>query len=103
MSKQTSALDVTQESNPESNAGMRALDETGKVGDHKTAPHFLSWGAIGGDNAKAGFKSREWIVGNFGMRCGYARDQCGLADIWKAHQANVGEKLEFEAQMTFLT
>ena len=99
VSKQASALDVAQEARAQSDAGVRAFDQAGEVGNDKGAAGSAPLAGVGGDDAEVGFERGEGIVGDFGTGSGDARDERGLANVGETDQADVGEQLELEAQM----
>ncbi len=90
----TRALDVAQKLVPQPDAFMRALHQSGNVGQDDLAMIDFGHTQIGGDRGKG-------VVRDF--RFGRTDDtqQSGLARIGDADDADVGHKLEFELQPLF--
>ena len=65
MDQQARALDVPQELRPQARTGVRAFDQAGNVGDHKT--DFVL-GIAHRDHAEIGLQSSERIVGDLRPR-----------------------------------
>src|SRR5579864_2667671 len=102
MHDEASALDVAKEANAEAGAEMRALDKTGQICDYESAAEFgavPASAAIRIDHTKVRFQRREGIICDFWASRGNNGNQSGLARVRETDQANIGEKLEFEAQV----
>ena len=78
-------LEMPQELVAQTEAAMRALDETRNVGEHEAAIVAQP------DDAEIGRQRRERIVGDLGSRRGDARDQRRFARVWKSHEPDVGQ------------
>src|SRR5579862_1842552 len=94
MDEQAGALDVAQELRAKSLAEVRAFNQSGYVGDDEG--FFIGHFAHGHDS-EVGLEGSERVVGDFGASGGDARDERGLAGVWEADEANIGEQFEFEA------
>ena len=99
MRHQARPLDMPQESCAKSRAFVRALDQSGQVGDDERPADVPAGHVVGRDDAQVRFERGERVVGNLGMRRRDARDQRGLPGVREAHQADVGQQLEFQPQM----
>ena len=75
---------------------MRALDQSGHVGDHEAAV------VAEADHAEIRRQRREGIVGDLRTRRRHARDERRLAGVREADEADVGEQLQLEPQILFL-
>jgi len=87
------ALDVAEELGAETGAKVGALDESGHVGDDVG---LLIGLFADGDDAEVGLEGGEGVVGDFGFGGGDAGDECGLAGVRVAYEADVGEEFQFE-------
>src|SRR5207253_10734504 len=96
VSQKFRSLHMPQELQPKSCSLVRAFDQTGDVGDYKRA--FVAVGYY----AKMRLQRCKRIIGNFGTRRGYARNQSRLAHIRKAHQTDVGNQLQLELKRSCL-
>ena len=85
---------MAEELHAEAGAEMCAFNEAGHIGDDEG----LLVGLLAyGDDAEVGFEGGEGVVGDFGLGGGDAGDKGGLAGVGVADQADVSQKLEFEA------
>src|SRR5260370_8137121 len=106
MHDEASALNVAKKTDAETGTQVRALDESGEIGDDERAAELgtVSAGAaIRIDYTKVGFQRRERIICDFGTRSRNDGNQRGFACVRETDQADVGEKLEFEAEMPLFT
>src|SRR5467141_804744 len=81
---------------------MRAFDETGKIGDDKSAAQLgavPTGAAVGVDDAEIGLQRGKVVVGDFRARRGVNGDQSRLAGIGVAHETDIGEKFQLEAKI----
>jgi len=105
------AFDMTQETDAEAGAFVRAFDQAGQVGNDEGAADIVAFfagaaagrlrHAIGADNTEIRLERGERIICNFWTRRGNDGNQRGLAGIWKTDQANISEQFQFEPQMAF--
>ena len=72
---------------------MGAFDQARNIGDDEAAIVAQS------DHAEVGRQRREGIVGDFRARRRDPRDQRRLAGVGKAHQTDIGQQLQLEAQV----
>ena len=69
---------------------MGSGDQPRYVGNHKRlSPPGLH-------HTQGRHKGGEWVVSRFGTRCRQSADQCGLAGIGQADNADIGQKFEVE-------
>ena len=94
MNQNPGAFDVAEELDAETGAKMRALDEAGHVGHDEG---LLVGFRANSHDAEVGFEGGEGVVGDLGLGCRDARDERGFAGVGVAHQANVGQQLQFES------
>src|ERR1051325_2360505 len=102
MNKQARTLNMFQKANAEAGAFMRSFDETGKVGDDKSATEFRAMAAgstVGIHDAQIRFKRGERIVGDFGTRGRDDGNESGFTGVGETDEANIGEKFQFESQV----
>ena len=82
---------------PESGAAVRALDQTGDVGDDQRAPVV-----VGRDDAEVRDERRERVVGDLRLGRRDRGDQRGLAGVRKADDRHVGQELELDRETPLL-
>ena len=71
-----------------------AFDDSGDVGEHEMAIFPAP------DHAKARDQGRERIIGDLGPRLGDGRNQRALADVGEADDADIGEQLELDPELS---
>ena len=90
------ALEVAEELMAEAEAAMRALDQSGHVGDDEAAIVAQA------DHAEIRRQRGERVVGDLRPRRRDARDERRLAGVGKADEPDVGEQLQLEAEILLL-
>jgi hypothetical protein len=90
------AFDMAQELMAQANALARAFYEAGDVDHHECLIVMI-------DHAKRGFERCERVVGYFGARRAYGREQARLASVRLPYNANVGKQLQLQPQTHLLT
>ncbi len=93
MQEQAGALHVLEEAVTQSLALVRAGNQAGDVGHHKG--FFI----VHGHHAQRGFERGKRVVGNARPGGAEPRNQGGFAGVRKPDQANVCQKLQFQAQV----
>ncbi len=88
------AFDMLQESKPQASSLGGALDDAWDVGDDK--------GPVDPErnDAEVRHQGGEWVVGHLGLRLRHGCDEGALADVWKAHDPDIGEELELEPDLS---
>ena len=91
-------FDVAQEGVPEPGAFARPLDEARNVGDRRQ-PAVVHAEV---HDAEVRLEGRERVVGDLRVRGGQRREQRRLAGVRKAHEADVGDEPELQADPALL-
>ncbi len=101
MDKHARALDVAQEGVPQTGPGAGALDEPGQVSQGRAA---LVVGVDGRkvEDAEVRLERRERVVGDLGVGCRQGRQEGRLAGVGQAHEADVGDEPQLQAQPSLL-
>src|SRR6185437_2099199 len=97
MQQQLRALDVSQETIAQTSASVRALNQSGNIGDHESTKVTEI------DNTKMRLQSRERIISDLRSRRGDSRDKRRLSRIRKTNQTNVREQLQLELHIQLFT
>ena len=96
MQQYTASLDMAKEPVAEAGALMRALDQSGNVGDHEfTLVHT--------DDTQIGMKRGEGVIGDFRPRRRHRGKESGLAGIRHAEQSGIGDQLQPQPDPHFLS
>ena len=84
---------MAQETIAQAVAFVRAFDQSGNIGNHKSAKvtHV--------HHSQIRLKRRERIVGDLRTRGGNPGDERRFARIWKTDQAHIREQFQFELQL----
>lgn len=90
------ALNVAEESQPQSAPLGCPLYDAGNVGHHERTSVAV------GHDAERGLEGGEGIVGNLGAGVGERADQGRLTGVGEADQADIGEELQFQDHHHFL-
>src|SRR5690242_2648006 len=93
MQQQLRPLDVPEKSIAEARPGVRALDQTRYVGNHKRAKVSEI------DHAEVRFQRGERVIGNLRTSRGNSRDESRLARVGKTHQTNISKQFQLELQL----
>src|ERR1700686_4503269 len=85
---------------------MRAFNEAGKIGDHKSAAQLgavPTGAAVGVDDPEIGLQRGKRVVGDFRARSRDDGNQSGLASIGVTHETDIGEKFHLETKMALFS
>ena len=92
MDEQAGALDVTQKTDAEARAFVRAFDEAGEIRHDERAAELsarVPGTSVGVDDAEVRFERREGIIGDLGARCGNDGDERGFSGVGETHEPGV--------------
>ncbi len=92
---------MLQETCAEPGAFVRAFDQSRHIGHDEGSSLSRHRARIGGNYAKIRLERRKRVRGDLWTRGGNARNQSGLAGIWKTDQTHVREQFQFEPQFLF--
>src|SRR6185369_6919111 len=74
-------------------AGMRSLNQSRYIGDYEGAK------VTEVDDTQMWLQSGERIVCDLRTRCGHSRDKRRLARVWKTHETDIREQLQFQLKL----
>ncbi len=93
----TGSLGMAEEVVPEPGPLGSALDEPRNICENNPA------NLVENGDADIGRERRKWVIRDFRGRTGEAAEQGGLAGIGQAHEPDIGDEFEFEAEEELLT
>jgi len=91
------SLDVTEKTQPEPGSPVGALDEPRYIGNYERPSLRETY------HTQVRDEGGKWVVSDFGAGCGDLRYKRGFAGIGEADEADLGEKLQLEADVPLLS
>lgn len=91
------SLDVTEKAQPESESLVGALDEPRYIGHHKRPSLRETY------HTQVRDEGGKWVVSDLGAGGGDLRYKGGFAGVGEADEADLGEKLQLEADIPLLS